>query len=871
MTPRMFLSMSGKLTFQRSDLVKTLLFGFLALALPFLGLAQDDPAAPVTPPADATPAQTPPAEVDPNAPPQVPPVTPPAQPPVQSAPQPSIGPARIPIPAAGAARNNFTNRIAAFNSPTNRANLALPPTSGLRRPVPPLGAGRANPSLGTAAATTNPAFPAVPAAAVAAQAGNEVTTTDTTTNGITASVGSDGTQVFDLKLQEMEINQLLDFYQEVSGKTVLRPANLAAPKVTLKSASKLSRKEALDALDSILSLNQISMVPQGEKFIKALPNNQAQQSGAVFFDGDPNDLPEAGVYVQYIAKFEFLDAKDLEQLLKPFASPTGTMIIIPNTQNIVMRDFSENVKRMIEVLRKIDVETPHEYEPVVIPIKYALAADIAQVLSSLTAGGGGGGTTIGASSGGAGRSGSSGGGFGGNSGGGFGGSGGRNSGFGGNSSGRGGFGGGYGGGGGGYGGGFNSYQNGQPQLLDGNGFNPQSGEPVPFGNGGFNPLQAAVNPVGGGAAAGGSAAGRSSFQNRLSQIANRAGGGGGQNDIVVLGQTKIIADERTNSLLIFANKQDLTSISNIIEKLDVVLAQVLIEAIVMEVSLSDGLNYGVSFVQRPKTTGKFTGAGAVNNGQGLSAPSVLSSNTSSNGLGGLGSALTYFGKLDGKFNFDFAATAAATDSRINVLSRPRIQTSHAVAADLFIGETRPYPTGVSSGGFGGSYASIQQLQIGITLSVMPLINPDGLVVMDIKQRVQNRGEDIKIDNVGLVPSTVEREASAKVAVRDRETVMLGGFISTDKQKERGGVPLLKDIPLLGALFRSNKDSSSRRELIILIRPTVLPTPTDAADIAMEEKAKMPGVTLAEEEFDRAELKRIEEARRELKRRQKTTR
>jgi general secretion pathway protein D len=177
---------------------------------------------------------------------------------------------------------------------------------------------------------------------------------------------------------------------------------------------------------------------------------------------------------------------------------------------------------------------------------------------------------------------------------------------------------------------------------------------------------------------------------------------------------------------------------------------------------------------------------------------------------------------------------------------------------------------VSTGLYGG-YSSIQQLQIGITLSVMPLINPDGLVVMDIRQRVQNRGEDIKIDNVGNVPSTVEREANAKVAVRDRETVMLGGFISSDKQRDRGGVPLLKDIPLLGALFRSNKDTSSRRELIVLIRPTVLPTPTDAADIAMEEKAKMPGVTVAEQEFERAETKKIEEARRELKRGQKSAR
>ncbi|HAM70807.1 MAG TPA: hypothetical protein DCM86_04105, partial [Verrucomicrobiales bacterium] len=700
-------------------------------------------------------------------------------------------------------------------------------------------------------------------------AGGEAAGGDSNTNAVTTTVASDGTQLFDLKLQEMEINQLLDLYQDISGRTVLRPASLASPKITLKGAVKLTRKEALEALDSILSLNQVSMVPQGEKFIKALPNNQAQQSGAVFFDGDPNDLPEAGVYVQYIAKFEYLDPKDIETLLKPFASPTGTMIIIPNTMNIVMRDFSENVKRMIEVLRKTDIETPHEYEPVVIPIKYALAGDIAQVLSSLTAGGGGG-TTIGSGggAGGMGRAGGIGGGMGGGFGGGMGRTGGFGGGFGGSSYGRSsGFGGSYGGSyGGGYGGGYGGYSVGEPQLLDGNGFTPQGAETMPFGPGGFNPLQAATTPA---PAAAGGTANRGSFQNRLQQIANRAGGGGsGQNDIVVLGQTKIIADERTNSLLIFANKQDLINISNIIDKLDVVLAQVLIEAIVMEVSLSDGLNYGVSYLQRPKDAGKFTGTGGVNNGQaGLSIPSALGS-ASTNGTANLANAFSYFGKFGN--DFEFAATAAATDSRINVLSRPRIQTSHAVPANLFVGETRPYPTGTGYG-ISGSFSSIQQLQIGITLSVMPLINPDGLVVMDIQQRVQNRGEDIAIQGVGNVPSTVEREASAKVAVRDRETVMLGGFISSDKSKERGGVPLLKDIPLLGALFRSNKDTSSRRELIVLIRPTVLPTPSDAADIAMEEKARLPGVTLAEQEFNKAELKRLEEARRELKRQQKSSR
>ena len=101
--------------------------------------------------------------------------------------------------------------------------------------------------------------------------------------------------------------------------------------------------------------------------------------------------------------------------------------------------------------------------------------------------------------------------------------------------------------------------------------------------------------------------------------------------------------------------------------------------------------------------------------------------------------------------------------------------------------------------------------------------------------------------------------------------MLGGFVNSNKEKGRSGVPLLKDIPLLGALFRSNSDKSDRTELIVLIRPTVLPTPTDAADVAMEEKAKLPGVTLAEEEFEKEEFKRFEESRKELKRREKKRR
>jgi len=103
-------------------------------------------------------------------------------------------------------------------------------------------------------------------------------------------------------------------------------------------------------------------------------------------------------------------------------------------------------------------------------------------------------------------------------------------------------------------------------------------------------------------------------------------------------------------------------------------------------------------------------------------------------------------------------TALATNSRARILQRPRIQTSHAVPASIFVGESRPYPTGSYYGGgaFGG-YSSIEQLQIGVTLEVTPLINPDGLVVMDIHQKIDSFTGNVTIQNIGDVLITSEKD------------------------------------------------------------------------------------------------------------------
>ena len=189
--------------------------------------------------------------------------------------------------------------------------------------------------------------------------------------------------------------QVLDIYQELTGRTVLRPASLPQAKITIRTQTELTRKEAVNALDSILSLNGISMVPQGEKFVKAVVTAEAGQTGRQFNTETAEELPESGSFVVQIVKLKNTVPRNVAQALQPFAKNPQAILGIDASGIVILRDNAENVKRMIEVLEKIDVVPVQEFESIVIPIRYALAADIAQVLSSLTEGGSA--TTVGSS------------------------------------------------------------------------------------------------------------------------------------------------------------------------------------------------------------------------------------------------------------------------------------------------------------------------------------------------------------------------------------------------------------------------------------------------------------------------------------------
>ncbi len=691
---------------------------------------------------------------------------------------PALPSPRRTVPTRGGATNASsalvakTNVVPSIPLGTNAAAVSASGANAIG--APKAGAGVADPVLSTSKIVP-------PAMNVPAIPSNSLVRTNAT--GEVADI--------EYNFQKMPVEQILQIYSRLIGRTILRAPTLpATTQIDLQTHSPLTRTEAITALEAILGMNGITMIPIADKFVKVVVEAQAGTAGGRFSEGTAGELREAGQYVTHIVRLKYAQAQEVQQAISPFAKTPASIIGVPTSNTLIIRDYSENVKRMLEVIESLDKITEMEVKPEVIPIKYALASDIQQVLGSLTASGPG--ISVGRSTRGAGVT------------------------------------------PGGY----------QPGAV-GSGVGGGSGFP---GQTTQQPVQSGLNTAG--------TTGRNTFQRNLQSIVGRLASGAGE--FQVIGNAKIIADDRTNSLLIFANDQDMVMIKTIISQLDVVLAQVLIEAIIMEVSISDGKNVGVSFLQQPQQKGNFTGAGGVNNGQTFLNPKnfISGSNSSPIAVQDLKSGFSYFGSFGN--DLDVAVEAIATDSRVNVLSRPRIQTSHAVPATLFIGNTVPYITGSSSylSVSGGTSSTYQEKRVGITLDVLPLINPDGLVVMDIQQNIQQLGENQIIDG-NPVPTTTERSASAKVAVRDMETIILGGFISTTKNNSKSGVPYLKDLPVLGGLFRSSSAQYNKVELIVLLRPKVLPTPEAAALVAATERDKLSGVKQGEFEIREMERKRQE--------------
>lgn len=287
------------------------------------------------------------------------------------------------------------------------------------------------------------------------------------------------------------------------------------------------------------------------------------------------------------------------------------------------------------------------------------------------------------------------------------------------------------------------------------------------------------------------------------------------------GSYSVYAEPNTNALVISSPPSLMRQLRNVIARLDVRRAQVLVEAIVAEVNENDLLNLGVEW--ETGSNGRVIGGTNYGNNTVSALTGYANGATDSSGnllgfpAGGLSLGFIKEGSFSAVLN------ALATNTNANILSTPSLVTLDNSEAVISVGETRPLldgtvttPSGTAGGGFDVS-EQYRYEQVGLTLIVRPQIAGVNQVFLDINQKV----DDFTTSTTDLLQVTTNREIKTSVLVDNSDILVLGGLIKTNEYMTQNKVPILGDIPLLGVLFRSESMQREKNNLMIFIRPTIL--------------------------------------------------
>jgi general secretion pathway protein D len=293
--------------------------------------------------------------------------------------------------------------------------------------------------------------------------------------------------------------------------------------------------------------------------------------------------------------------------------------------------------------------------------------------------------------------------------------------------------------------------------------------------------------------------------------------------ISLAGGTALIwADKDTNSLVITAPPRTMRALNVVIDKLDIRRAQVLVEAIIVEVSTDNAAALGVNWVVDGSNANLAAG-GFLPNVAGNTPPLVdlygLAKGTGTNiptgtvlGIGRLAST---------GVNFAAVLQALRTDARNNVISTPSIMTQDNQEAKIEVAKEVPFVTGQYTGttGTSSAFQTIQRQQVGTILTVTPQINKGDSIMLKIEAESSGLDTSRTTGAVDLV--TNKRTISTTVLIKDGGTLVLGGLISDDASTSESRVPMLGRIPLLGELFRSRSNTRKKSNLMIFIKPSIM--------------------------------------------------
>lgn len=309
---------------------------------------------------------------------------------------------------------------------------------------------------------------------------------------------------------------------------------------------------------------------------------------------------------------------------------------------------------------------------------------------------------------------------------------------------------------------------------------------------------------------------------------------GGANKRSGNNESTIEADAGTNSLIITADTDEMAALESVIARLDIRRAQVLIEAIIVEMEMTEGQELGLQWL--------FSNDGGLY-GSNISTSSAqqarnraladailpddgsetISTRSVAGALSQIPGTTLGWGVVDQDLTMSVILNALETQGNANILSTPSLLTLDNEEAFITVGQQVPFVTGsyTSTGVANGAqnpFQTIERQSVGVTLTVTPQVNEGDSVVLDIVQEVSSISAQILVASDVI---TNERKIETKVLANDSDIVVLGGLVKDEVQDSTQGIPILSDIPLLGRLFRNDVVTVTKSNLLVFIRPTII--------------------------------------------------
>jgi len=291
-----------------------------------------------------------------------------------------------------------------------------------------------------------------------------------------------------------------------------------------------------------------------------------------------------------------------------------------------------------------------------------------------------------------------------------------------------------------------------------------------------------------------------------------------------VGDVKVVADEATNALLITADPSDIDAVGRIVDKLDVRRRQVLIEALIVEVSgnsiqrfgvewmASSGIGAGVQSFQNIKSVG----AGLTTNAA-LATPASVSTVLTATAPTGL-----TLGVVNKALSIGALLHALESDNDANVLSTPNLLTLDNEEAEIVVGQNVPFITGTSASTGTANpnpFQTIERKDIGLTLRVTPQISGDDSVTLDIYQEISNIDTKAGVQGSDLI--TTKRSIKTKVLANDGQMIVLGGLMREDETGKVQRVPCIGSVPLLGEPFKFTENTKTKTNLMVFLKPHII--------------------------------------------------